>query len=308
VATADTEQQLAWEAKQRPRAAIAAVVGALASLASDLWTSATLRDAPKGSFVQSLQQATEPGPLGGRPSLRTPYFQFVHDHSGALIAANVVKAVGYVAIAWALTFLIAATRARRPEVARPVVYIALVGAVLSALAGIAFWAAYTGAVGTFLDGAHTVDRAADAGGGSGLLTAQFIGLAGQLALAVGYLFVSLNAMRAGLLTRFMGILGVIIGVLVIVPLGPLPVVQTFWLGALAALFVGFWPSGMPPAWASGRAEPWPSQAEMSKKRRAAMEARRAGGTAPAPAGPSKPPAPAEPARVPERTKRKRKRR
>jgi hypothetical protein len=308
VATADTEQQLAWEARQRPRAAVAAILAALLTLASDLWTTSILRDAPKGGFLDSLQRALEPGPLGGAPSLRTPYFQWVSDHSTDLVLANVVKGLGYVALAWALTFLMVATRARRPEIARPIVYVALVGAVLSALAGIAFWAGYTSAVDTFLSGPHTVDRAADAGKSSLMLTAQFIGLAGQLALAVGYVFVSLNAMRAGLLTRFMGIVGCIIGVLVIIPLGPLPIVQTFWLGALAALFLGFWPSGMPPAWQTGRAEAWPRQAEVAQKRREAMEARRAArGGAPASPAPAES-GPAAVAGAPARSKKKRKRR
>ena len=239
MATVDTEQHLAWEARQRPRAAIAAILAAVLTLASDLWTTAVLRDAPKGGYLDSLQRALEPGRVADAPSLRTSYFEWIHDHSTALVGANVVKGLGYIAVGWALTFLIVATRARRPIVARPVVYVALVGAVLSAIAGIAFWAGYSSAVNDFLSGSHTVARAANAGKGSLLLTAQFIGLAGQLALAVGYVFVSLNAMRAGLLTRFMGILGCIIGALVIIPLGPLPIVQTFWLGALAALLFGW---------------------------------------------------------------------
>ena len=45
-------------------------------------------------------------------------------------------------------------------------------------------------------------------------------------------------MRVGLLTRFMGVLGIIVGVLFIVPLGSsLPIVQAFWLVALGVLFL-----------------------------------------------------------------------
>ena len=63
-------------------------------------------------------------------------------------------------------------------------------------------------------------------------------LPAALAIASAYVLVSLNAMRAGLLTRFLGILGVIVGALVIIQIGPFPVVQTFWLLALAVLFAG----------------------------------------------------------------------
>ena len=71
----------------------------------------------------------------------------------------------------------------------------------------------------------------------------------------------------------MGVLGVICGVFVVLPiLGPLPIVQTFWLGAMAALLAGRWPNGLPPAWQTGRAEPWPSQGTLRAARgRAAPE-------------------------------------
>jgi hypothetical protein len=84
--------------------------------------------------------------------------------------------------------------------------------------------------------------------------------------------ICLNAMRVGLLTRFMGILGIIVGVLFVVPLAPgPPVVQSFWLAALAALFAGRWPSGIPPAWITGRAVPWPSQQEQREQRERTLD-------------------------------------
>jgi hypothetical protein len=306
VAEVDTRQQRAWEARQRPFAAIAAGLAAVLGLGADIWSTGVVRGAPSSGYVDALQRATAPGPLGAETSNRTGYFQWISDHSVGLIGSNVLKGLSFLALAWALTFLAAATRARRPIVARPVLYVPIVGAILSALAAVGTAVGYASEVNAFLDGPHTVTRAADAGNGTLLVTSQLIGLAGGLALAVGFVFVSLNAMRAGLLTRFMGILGCIIGVLVVIPIGPLPIVQTFWLGALAALFLGQWPRGMPPAWASGKEEPWPSQAEVAQKRRAAMDARRGGGrggAAPAPA-----PAPATPGPTPARAKKKRKRR
>jgi hypothetical protein len=300
VAAVDTEQQLAWEARQRPRAAVAAALAALLGLGADLWSTGIVRGAPTSLYLDALARGVAPGRIGALPSNRTAYFQWISDHASGLIGSNVVKALSYLALAWALTFLAAATRARRPIVARPVLYVPIVGAVLSALAAVGTSIGYAREVDAFLAGAHTVARAADAGNGSLLVTSQLIGLAGGLALAVGFVFVSVNAMRAGLLTRFMGILGCILGVLVVIPIGPLPILQTFWLGALAALFLGQWPKGMPPAWASGTEQPWPKQAEAAQRRRAAVDARR-GATAPAPASPA-------PASTPARPKKKRKRR
>ena len=88
--------------------------------------------------------------------------------------------------------------------------------------------------------------------------------------------ISLNAMRVGLLTRFMGVLGIITGALQILPFGgPLPVVQCFWLLLLALLFLGRWPNGQPPAWRTGNAEPWPSAAAVREQRRRASPRRAA---------------------------------
>ena len=104
-------------------------------------------------------------------------------------------------------------------------------------------------------------RARDIGASSLLVTAGIIDqLIGPLALAAGLFLISLNAMRVGLLTRFLGILGIIAGVLTVAPqLMPLPVIQSFWLISLGLLLLGAAPGGAPPAWSTGNAEPWPSQ-------------------------------------------------
>ena len=127
---------------------------------------------------------------------------------------------------------------------------------------------------------HTVDRADDIGNSSVLVAAQLIGIPGtqaigisSLALGMGWVVICLNAMRIGLLTRFMGVLGVICGALIVLPiLSPLPIVQTFWLGAMAVLLAGRWPNGVPPAWTTGEAVPWPSQARVRESRRAQVDA------------------------------------
>jgi hypothetical protein len=117
----------------------------------------------------------------------------------------------------------------------------------------------------FLDGPRTVDAAAE-GPGSFTVLGQVLLLPGGLALVAAYFLVSLNAMRAGLLTRFLGILGVIVGALVIIRIGPLPVVPAFWLLSLAVLFAGRRPGGELPAWRTGRAEPWPTAQEAAAAR------------------------------------------
>ena len=112
-----------------------------------------------------------------------------------------------------------------------------------------------------------------------------VGLAPSLAFGFSFVMISLSAMRAGLLSRFMGILGIIVGVLYVIPLlggGP-PIVNIFWTGALAALFLDRWPGGRGPAWAAGEAIPWPSAMDQAKAREAAKQ-----GEQPEPEEPSAP--------------------
>jgi hypothetical protein len=256
---ADPEQQLAWEARQRPRAGIAAISAGVLMIIGYLWVGVAFKDGPRASFLESLGQAQKPGPIGDLPSLRTPAFRFYEDHALTVMGSSLVRALALLAVAWAVTFLAAATRARRPELPRPVVYVALLGAVLLAIASVlGGWRTVTG-VSHFLDGPKTVDASREIGNDSLLITADIINQLGPLLLAAGLFLVSLNAMRVGLLTRFLGILGIISGVLTVAPqLMPLPVVQSFWLITVGMLLLGVAPGAAPPAWSTGNAEPWPS--------------------------------------------------
>ena len=63
-------------------------------------------------------------------------------------------------------------------------------------------------------------------------------------------------MRAGLLTRMLGYIGIASGAMMV--LFPLPIVQIFWLGAFGFVLLGRWPGGELPAWKTGEAVPWPT--------------------------------------------------
>lgn len=270
---ADREEQLAWEARQRPRAGVAALVAALLSVAGFLWGTSALNGAPKAWFLQSLANAAADGPIGERPSVRSPGFQFFVDNSLGIVGSGVLRALGLIALAWAVTFLAAATRARRTEFARIAVYVTLFGAVLLSISYILIPAQQVLVFQDFLDGSRTVDEASELGG-SLYITAQLIGFIGQFTLAAGVLLVSLNAMRAGLLTRFIGILGVIAGILLVLPqLAPVPIVMWVWLAGIGMLMLGTGRAGLLPAWRTGNAEPWPTATEAAQRRREAEERR-----------------------------------
>ncbi len=300
-AVADPEKQLAWEARQRPRAGVTSILAGVLTLGGFIWSAAAFRDMPRSGFLTSLGQAFEPGPVGNQPSLRTPEFEFYDGKAFTFIGSSIVRAIAYFALAYAVTFLVVATRARRPELPRFIVYITLVGAVLSAVASVFGGVGTVLAVSHYLDGPKTVDAASDVATDSLLYTANLIAVLAPLLVAAGLLMVSLNAMRVGLLTRFLGILGMLSAALAILSQFLFSFVLTFWLISLGLMLLSLGPGGPPPAWVTGSAEPWPSQRESAAARRGARGAREP--------APEPEPAPSAGARPhPSSKKRKRKRR
>lgn len=267
MAVAGTEDHLTWEARQRTGAAVAAVVAAVFTFVGTVWRGLSLSDLPRHGVLESLDRALEPGPIGTLESLRVDTFEFYDDAAISVLLSSVMVGIGYVAMGWALTYLAVATRARRPEMPKVIVYLPIVAGVLQGLSTLLAAFGTNAAIGDFLAGDRTVDAAQDITASGLTLFAQLLGLPGALGLALALVFVALNAMRVGLLTRFMGVLGIITGALQILPFaGPLPVVQCFWLLLLGALILGYWPNGVPPAWRTGNAEPWPSSAELRQQR------------------------------------------
>ena len=85
---------------------------------------------------------------------------------------------------------------------------------------------------------------------------------GGLALVAGMIMTMLGSVRVGLLPRWMGMVGGVSAVLLLLPTPTFDLIPAFWLVALGILLMGRWPKGDPPAWAAGEARPWPSQAQM----------------------------------------------
>ena len=81
----------------------------------------------------------------------------------------------------------------------------------------------------------------------------------------------MNAMRVGLLTKFLGYLGMAAAAASLFLIGSAPalLIEVFWLIAVAYLLAGRWPNGDPPSWATGKAEPWPTAAELREQRQKA---------------------------------------
>jgi hypothetical protein len=186
------------------------------------------------------------------------------------LIASVINALASLSIAWTLLFLYRASKARNPERVRPYIkIITLLGGGLAAVAGTVYAIVVAIKVHEFATtGSQTYEEANHLTSGAGLLALQLLGQAAALLVAVAFVLTALQAMNQGLLSRFMGYLGMFAGALVLFQITQVPVVQCFWLLAVAYLISGRWPTGVPAAWSSGRSEPWPSSAEMRTRRAA----------------------------------------
>jgi hypothetical protein len=233
-----TEERLAYEARVRNRqAALAAAAGILLILGVAIQLG--------GPHVNVSEKT-----LG----LITEHKRFTRDLIG-----SIATALSLFAVAATLHYLWGAAMAREPKL-RPTFmgWIAIAGGVIEGIGVIVYVVAFGNAASDFVShGSQTYPEANALLGRPSLLIPQIANYLGLFLLAIALVLVSLNAMRVGLLTRFLGYLGIIGGVLTIIPLVPIPIVEAYWLLALAYLLSGRWPNGVPPAWSTGRAEPWP---------------------------------------------------
>jgi hypothetical protein len=200
------------------------------------------------------------------------------------ITGGVLQALGVVLLLFVLRFLYRAVRYRRENLPRGI----------WPLAPIAPLALGAVAIATTLQQLHVVDHVIgqlplaptdaedvardEQAKGAGVAIA-ILGSIAALTLAAVLILVSQNARKAGLLSNFIGIIGIIVGAFFVLGpllgsvLGPIPIVQWFWLGALALLFLGVWPGGRPRAWETGEEEPWPTAQEVREQRAEARAAR-----------------------------------
>ncbi len=199
---------------------------------------------------------------------------------------SALNLLGLLAVALTLTFLLSAARARRPEMKDYIKYAAIAGAVIAGLSGLVYFIVIAVKSHQFVtQGAQTYPQANSLTKGGVLPIVQILAPLGSLLLAIGFVLISLNAMRVGLLTRLLGYLGVFAGVLFIIPFGAFgQAIQAGWLLTIAYLISGRWPNGVPPAWVSGRAEPWPTAQEAREQRIRATGRSGRAAPAPAPAG------------------------
>jgi hypothetical protein len=209
-----------------------------------IWSGLINRDRPEGKNKQAEQ------------------LRYLHDHAGELIGVSVVRAVAFGLMVFTIVHLYRATQARNPELVSVSLVIGFFGVVALGIGSVVQAVSLADEAADFagqsFPSLHAANEAAkDAAKEPLPLASGIVAFAGTIGLAFWFVMGSLNAMRVGLLTRFLGVLGIIVGPGFLFGFA-LPV-MVFWLIAVGVLFLGRWPSGLPPAWQAGEAVPWPGR-------------------------------------------------
>jgi hypothetical protein len=267
----DIREQVDSESERRSRLGVPAFAGGFLYLLSAIIISSTLNGAPTVGLLQGLAPALS-GVANPAVSPRAPEVKFVSHHAFALLAGSALAAIAIGSLTLILLLLLAAARFRRPGVWAAAHPLVLYGGIAVATVSIGHQVVSAIETHSFAVGHdftnHAVDQAITSGTANEAV--DYIDLLAGLALAAGMIAVMVNALRVGLLPRWMAILGIFTGLLLFLPIGgaELQVVPALWMVMMGILFVGRWPNGEPPAWAAGEARPWPSSAELRAARQA----------------------------------------
>jgi hypothetical protein len=271
----DETEQLSWEARAGRRVAPAAFIAPILLIGGSVYTTSKLGSIPN--------DATE------------VFLRRIHQHSGPFIGGAVASGIGIVLLIPVFLFFYRAIVARRPQIPKVALYLAVAGPIAAAALGIARQAEFVHAANKFVkhpevavtstqrahlaqikDPQKYLDAAKDLSPrghadnllkSGGVKAVAEIGLVANVALGIAFLLIGMNAMRAGLFSRFMGILAVVIGVLTVLPIFDATILELFWLGAVGLLLLDRWPGGrrapgFPPATA-------PNRTRSSRRRRRA---------------------------------------
>lgn len=245
------------------------VEGRIAGIAGSLSVLLTLAAVPVGA-------SDVPNRAGGESNDRTLLLDVGQSANGQLTAMW-LRVASLLLIAAVAVFLFRAIRARQPAHARFIPALGVIAVVVVAAAtAVGFFEVRDVARDYIASGPRTLDRAEsllDDARDGGLLRAANIGqILGGLLLGVWISLTSLEGMRVGLLTRFLGVFGIGTGLASAVGIPISAALFMGWFGSVAILAFGYWPGGRPPAWETGRAIGWDEvEAQQGGARRARRE-------------------------------------
>jgi hypothetical protein len=235
------EDQLGLERRLGPRVGIAAVAAAGFIVASFVVQLPLLRD-KTGNEAETLLS--------------------VHKHASSYVIGGMLQALALMLVAVVLWYFYRAAKHRRAQTPVIALVLGIAGPILFGLAGgIGPWVVKHFAAEFAASANQSNQHAKDLVNGNAAQVFSVVTPAAGLAFAFAMIIANVNSMRAGLVSSFVGIIGIIGGLLFVLPLGPPQLLLFFWLLGVGVIALDRWPGGRGPAWASGEAEKWPTAME-----------------------------------------------
>lgn len=265
----EIKQRTAFESDRRARLSVPGIAGGVLFMLSAIILNAALKELPTVGVVQGLEPALR-GEAAPAVSPRTAEVSYIDHHAFGLIVGNLLMALAVLVLVLVLVFLQDCTRFRRPQTwlaGRPLVLIGGIGyALLNLIHEVLLAIEAHNFVGGHDFSSKAVERALLTSGSAAILL-TLLGLLAALGLTVGMIATMVGAQRAGLLPRWLSVLGMLSALLLLPLFGSGLVttfIQAFWLAATGFLLGERWPGGDPPAWAAGEARPWLTQVRRSE--------------------------------------------
>lgn len=232
---------------------VAAVLIAIAVILEQIVQSAGVPRFAHTDLAQTLaaQAAGTPQPK----SFLTAVGQFKIEHETLTTLTAILRALSFVAIIPMTLFLLSGARERGGTLRRFMEPVAAAGlaivAVGTAVVGFLEPAFYHAA----RDAGFTPGAIRDAYKNSDIVTASAPVFLGSIMAALPVAMGAIQAMRMGLLSKILGYMGVLIGLLFVLQYDTTGLLRAAWFAAVAWLVAGRLPGGLPTAWATGVAVP-----------------------------------------------------
>lgn len=215
-------------------------------------------------YIASLFILTSTVTFGG---LATEQLRVADANAGVLMLSSLLNALAALLMCIPLLYLFKAAQARSDRVSQAMVGFVFIGPVLLALRSLlsavsqnqiasdfVAQASPGGDIYTLLDDLAEASTVAEVAGS--------LFFPAVLGLVVAIVYISLQAMRVGLVSRFFGTLGMALGGALVVIAPQLSLLAiAIWMGWLGFIYLDRVPRGRPPAWVAGEAIPWPKPGE-----------------------------------------------
>jgi len=257
------DEILAREARPRRIASYAALVSALlivlAMVLEYKLAHSNIPDFDATDLAQTLASMHDGKPFPR--SFLTAVGEFRLEHNGLNVLIWLIRAVALLLLIPMVQLLVRGVRARGGQLGAWVGPVSLVGLVVSAIGTfLVFGILEPGIYRTARDAGFLPSDVWDAVGNSQINAAQIAVFIGSAMAGITLSLASMQSVRIGLLPKTIGYLGVLIGLMFVIPLDSTNIIRAFWFGALAFVISGRMAAGTPPAWESGTAvSPEPRQ-------------------------------------------------